>query len=66
MLPDQLADVAFSVDYREQPIRIELNKARLRLTLRADGAKPIKVIIEGRPTTLSPGQTRNFPIGKQH
>ncbi|HSO91402.1 MAG TPA: glycosyl hydrolase family 65 protein [Arthrobacter sp.] len=66
VLPDQLADVAFSINYREQPIRIELNKTRLRLTLRAGGANPINVIIEGHPATLSPGQTRDFPIGRHH
>ncbi|MBE4716712.1 glycoside hydrolase family 65 protein [Pseudarthrobacter sp. AB1] len=64
-LPDQLTDVAFSINYREQPIRIEINKTRLRLALRAGGAKPINVIIEGHPATLSPGQTRDFPIGRR-
>lgn len=64
VLPDQLADVAFSINYRDQPIRIELNKTRLRLALRAGGANPIDVIIEGHPATLSPGQTRDFPIGR--
>lgn len=65
-LPDQLTDVTFSINYREQPIRIEINKTRLRLALRAGGAKPINVIIEGHPATLSPGQTRDFPIGRHH
>jgi len=65
VLPDQLDDVAFSINYRDQPIRIELNKTSLRLALRAGGgAHPINVIIEGNPATLSPGQTRDFPIGR--
>jgi Glycosyl hydrolase family 65, C-terminal domain len=45
-LPDQLDEVALCSNYREQPIRIELSKTRLRLTLRYGGANPIKVLIE--------------------
>jgi trehalose/maltose hydrolase-like predicted phosphorylase len=63
-LPDQLDEVAFSINYREQPIRIELNRTRLRLALRPGDTNPIKVIIEGHPATLSPGQARSFPIGR--
>ncbi|HEX9227233.1 MAG TPA: glycosyl hydrolase family 65 protein, partial [Arthrobacter sp.] len=66
VLPAQVSGVAFSIIYRDQPIRIELNSTSLRLALRAGGAEPINVLVEGHPASLSPGQTREFPIGRQH
>jgi beta-phosphoglucomutase family hydrolase len=63
VLPAELARVAFSINYREQPIRLELTASNLRLHLRAGGATPIRVRIEGREAILSPGQTRDFPLG---
>ena len=61
-LPDQLTDLTFSINYREQIIRIEITKTRLRLTLRAGGTRRVNVIIEGHTATLSSGQSRDFPI----
>ncbi|MCY7288429.1 MAG: hypothetical protein LH624_09330 [Cryobacterium sp.] len=63
VLPKELAEVTFSINYREQPIRLELTPGNLRLQLRAGGATPIRVRVEGQEATLSPGQTRDFPLG---
>ena len=63
VLPRELAEVTFSINYREQPIRLELTPGNLRLQLRAGGATPIRVRVEGQEATLSPGQTRDFPLG---
>ncbi|HSP75567.1 MAG TPA: beta-phosphoglucomutase family hydrolase [Cryobacterium sp.] len=63
VLPKELAEVTFSINYREQPIRLELTPGNLRLQLRAGGATPIRVRIEGTEAILAPGQTRDFPLG---
>ena len=65
VLPAELAEVAFTINYREQPIRLELTATSLRLQLQmhADGATPIRVRVEGQEATLSPGQTRDFVLG---
>ena len=63
VLPKELAEVTFSINYREQPIRLELTPGNLRLRLRAGGATPIRVRIEGSEAILVPGQTRDFPLG---
>ena len=62
VLPPELAGVAFTVSYREQPIRLELTATSLRLTLPAGGATPITVMVEGEQATLSPGETRVFEL----
>jgi beta-phosphoglucomutase family hydrolase len=66
VLPTQLATVAFSINYREQPIRLELSRStlRLRLAARAGDGAPIRVRVEGEEALLSPGQTRDFPVGR--
>ena len=63
VLPAELDEVAFSINYRDQPIRLELTPTTLRLRLRAGGAAPIVVRVEGREARLSPGETRDFPLG---
>ncbi|WP_241981050.1 HAD-IA family hydrolase [Cryobacterium sp. TMT2-23] len=63
VLPAELTWVAFGINYREQPIRLELTPTNLRLHLHAGGATPIRVRVEGREAILSPGQTRDFPLG---
>ena len=64
VLPKELAEVTFSINYREQPIRLELTPGNLRLQLREGGATPIRVRIEGSEAVLAPGQTRDFPLGR--
>jgi beta-phosphoglucomutase family hydrolase len=63
VLPSELAAVAFTINYREQPIRLELTPTSLRLRLHAGGATPIRVRVEGQEATLSPGETRDFQLG---
>jgi len=63
VLPPQIAQVVFTINYREQPIRLELSKTNLRLQLRASGTTPIRVKIEGQETMLLPGHTRDFALG---
>ncbi len=63
VLPAELDEVAFSINYRDQPIRIEITPTSLRLRLRAGDAAPIVVRVEGREVRLSPGETRDFPLG---
>ncbi len=63
VLPAQLTGVTFSINYREQPIQINITQTSVRLALRASDTKPVNVIIEGLSATLSPGQTRTFPLG---
>lgn len=62
-LPAQLDKIAFGITYREQPIRLELTAANLRLHLPAGGATPIRVRVEGREAELHPGETRDFLLG---
>ena len=63
VLPAELDEVAFSINYRDQPIRLELTPATLRVRLRTGGAAPITVRVEGREARLSPGESRDFPLG---
>jgi beta-phosphoglucomutase family hydrolase len=62
VLPAELTEIAFTINYREQPIRLELTATRLRLRLHAGGATPIRLRIEGQEATLSPGETRDFVL----
>jgi trehalose/maltose hydrolase-like predicted phosphorylase len=66
VLPPELTKVVFAINYREQPIRLELTASNLRLQLSPGGATPIKVRIEGQDVTLSPGQTRDFVFDASH
>jgi HAD superfamily hydrolase (TIGR01509 family) len=63
VLPQELAEVAFGFNYREQPIRLELSATRLRLRL--DGTTPVTVMVEGVEVTLSPGESHDFALGAQ-
>lgn len=63
-LPAELAEIAFTISYREQPMRIEITPTTARLHLDPLGAHPITVFVEGREARLSPGETREFPIGE--
>jgi len=60
VLPTQLDKIAFSINYREQPIRLEVTPGNLRLQLPSGGARPIRVRVEGREAQLYPGQTHDF------
>ncbi|MHB1173023.1 MAG: beta-phosphoglucomutase family hydrolase [Lacisediminihabitans sp.] len=64
VLPPELTEVSFTINYREQPIRLQLTPAGLRLHLQAAGASPIRVMVEGQEEVLSPGQTRDFALGR--
>ena len=59
-LPTELAKIAFSINYREQPINLEVTPTNLRLQLPSGGATPIRVRVEGREAQLYPGQTHDF------
>lgn len=63
VLPAHVGRLGFSIHYRQQPVRIDVDTARVRLTLRAGRAQPIRVRVEGRGATLAPGDTRDFPLG---
>ena len=62
VLPAELAEVAFTINYREQPVQLILTATSLRLQLQAGDATPIRVKVEGHEVTLSPGQTRDFVL----
>jgi trehalose/maltose hydrolase-like predicted phosphorylase len=62
VLPTELAHVAFTISYREQPIRLEVTATNLRLHVRAGGSKSVTVMVEGVETTLIPGEIRDFPL----
>jgi trehalose/maltose hydrolase-like predicted phosphorylase len=62
-LPTPLDKIGFSINYREQPIRLEVTADNLRLQLSGGGATPIRVRVEGREALLYPGQTRDFLLG---
>ncbi|QYF72221.1 glycosyl hydrolase family 65 protein [Cryobacterium sp. PAMC25264] len=59
-LPTQLDKIAFGINYREQPIRLEVTAGNLRLQLPSGGAQSIRVRVEGRQAQLYPGQTQDF------
>ena len=63
VLPAELAQVVFTINYREQPIRLEVTATTLRLSLHAGGAMPITVRVEGQEVILVPGESRDFALG---
>jgi trehalose/maltose hydrolase-like predicted phosphorylase len=63
-LPAELAEIAFTINYREQPIRIEITPTVARLHLDPSGGHAITVFVEGREARLSPSETREFAIGE--
>ena len=63
VLPKELAEVTFAINYREQPIRLNLTPGNVRLQLQAGSAAPIRVRVEGKEAVLAPGETRDFPLG---
>lgn len=65
VLPAELSEVAFTFNYREQPIRLELTATKLRLRLHSGGATPITVKVDGQEATLSPGETHDFVLGEE-
>jgi trehalose/maltose hydrolase-like predicted phosphorylase len=62
VLPPELGGTAFTVYYRDQPLRVEISPAAIRLRLAATGARPIRVVVEGREATLRGGETREFRL----
>jgi trehalose/maltose hydrolase-like predicted phosphorylase len=62
VLPAELASVAFTINYREQPIRLEVTATNLRLHVRAGGSTSITVMVEGIETTMTPGEIRDFGL----
>ncbi len=62
VLPEELSEVAFTINFRNQPLRIEITARNARLALRPGGVSPIRVRVEGREATLSPGQVADFPL----
>lgn len=63
VLPAELAQVVFTINYREQPIRLEVTATTLSLRLHAGGATPITVRVEGQEAILVPGESRDFALG---
>lgn len=61
-LPPEIAAVSFAIIYREHPIRLELDSARLTLTMDASGAGPIAVVVDGQEALLNPGERRVFEL----
>jgi HAD superfamily hydrolase (TIGR01509 family) len=55
VLPPEMTRVAFTIVYRDQPIRVQLTPRSVRLRLRRCAANPIAVCVEGDRTVLRPG-----------
>jgi trehalose/maltose hydrolase-like predicted phosphorylase len=62
VLPPELGEVSFTIYYREQPIRLEVTRANVRLRLDPTGAAPITVVVEGVEAVLSSGDSRDFAL----
>jgi trehalose/maltose hydrolase-like predicted phosphorylase len=62
-LPAELAGITFTINYREQPIRLEVTATNLRLHVYAGGGTSVTVMVEGVEAQLSPGEVRDFVLG---
>jgi trehalose/maltose hydrolase-like predicted phosphorylase len=62
VLPPELGGAAFTIYYRDQPMRVEISPGNLRLHLPATGARPIAVVVEGEEASLCGGDTRDFAL----
>ena len=62
LLPAELAYIDFTINYREQPIRLEVTATNLRLHVRAGGTAAVTVMVDGVETTLAPGEVRDFTL----
>ncbi|WP_308287555.1 glycoside hydrolase family 65 protein [Cryobacterium sp. 1639] len=60
VLPSQLDKISFRINYREQPIQLEVTSTNLRLHLPPGGTTAVRVRVEGRQAQLYPGQTHDF------
>ena len=63
LIPPELGEVALTITYRDQPVRIEVTAMTARLCLGAGDAAPITVVLDGREAVLTPGVTREFRLG---
>ena len=63
VLPARLEKISFGINYRDQPIHVDVTPTNLRLRLPSGGATPIRVRVEGRDAQLHPGQTHDFMLG---
>jgi len=62
VLPAELSRVGFSINYREQRIRLDVTPSTLRMEVGPGGRVPIRVVVEGEENVLAPGETRDFAI----
>lgn len=62
MLPAELPRVRFRMNYRDQPLEVEVTETELHLRLDRSDAAPITVHVRDETTTLGPGDERVFAI----
>jgi trehalose/maltose hydrolase-like predicted phosphorylase len=61
VLPTELGRISFRINYREQPIGVDLTATRLRLAV-PSGGSAVTVRVRDEEARLSPGQTREFAL----
>lgn len=61
-LPAEISEVSFKLNYREQSIRIELTRDRLRVHIDAGRRRRIRININGLRKTISSGQSLDFAL----
>jgi trehalose/maltose hydrolase-like predicted phosphorylase/beta-phosphoglucomutase-like phosphatase (HAD superfamily) len=62
VLPPALDEIAFSIVYRGQPIRVEVYRTVMHVRLDAGHDSPTTLVAAGRRTTLAPGDHATFPL----
>ncbi|WP_378731074.1 beta-phosphoglucomutase family hydrolase [Nocardia brasiliensis] len=63
VLPTELPQASFTLNYRGQPLTITLTHTRVTVRLHPSAAAPIRVCVEDTEKTLSSGQTWDVPLG---
>ena len=62
--PGALRSLTYEIQYRSQPIRVNLDQHRLRLTPHSGVSTPVHVVVDGIPALLGGGKPVDFPIMK--
>jgi alpha,alpha-trehalase len=61
--PEQLGTLAFAMRYREHPLMVRINSARMSVSAEPGKAAPIRVQCWGQTITLRPGDSVEFVVG---
>jgi trehalose/maltose hydrolase-like predicted phosphorylase len=61
-LPEELASIAFQVQYRNRVLSLEIGHDKVSVEAPANPADPLTVLVSGEPRTIRPGERLDFDL----